>query len=723
MGVHAIKDVNHVSGSAAELPRGGFVVTTPAGRMQVGAPPATIKDTIVTEESVPQMFILPLELFNWQKGINVADMEFPIYFNFFIKQQKTSVICTEEQGRRLAVAMTEAVFGPRSVDLNNDAFQADDDVFVPDIRGELAFFRRGLKLSDMMEIKTFDKKYRIEIEGVTISKTEEDSFRFSVDGKEFAEVPAKVHYTPQYSIGEQLPEPFIPPRFGVTCLGPSNGFDPNDNTSGFIIWLNGNGIMIDPPVNSTEWLVRSNVNPKFIDSIILTHCHADHDAGTFQKILEESRVTIYTTPTIMRSFLTKYSAFSGESFEYLQKLFSFHPVYIGRSFYLHGGQFYINYAVHSIPTMGFRLTFQDKTFVYSSDHQGDPEVQKDLREKGLISDERLEELRSFPWDSDVIYHEAGIAPLHTPVSYLNSLPKSVQKKIVVYHIAAKGFPSKKETALSRATFGIENTLYFDVKAPAYEEAYRSLDVLKHLDFFTTLPVNKVQQFLTIVESKRFKRGQKIIERGNRGEYFFIIRSGNARVDTDQLLRSKYLGAYEYFGEVALLTGALRSADIVAVTDVEAYGISKSRFINFIAGTEFERVLQRLIRNRSEETWNLLVTSPFFASLTDYQRMWLESVLVPEERDGAGLIVREGEQLPGVYIIRSGAVEVSKKNKSVATLKEGEVIGKMNRIQRGLPADFTFRHRGPLSVFHISLEDTLEFLNRNPGTAMRLSYGF
>jgi len=519
--------------------------------MQVGAPPATIKDTIVTEESVPQMFILPLELFNWQKGINVADMEFPIYFNFFIKQQKTSVICTEEQGRRLAVAMTEAVFGPRSVDLNNDAFQADDDVFVPDIRGELAFFRRGLKLSDMMEIKTFDKKYRIEIEGVTISKTEEDSFRFSVDGKEFAEVPAKVHYTPQYSIGEQLPEPFIPPRFGVTCLGPSNGFDPNDNTSGFIIWLNGNGIMIDPPVNSTEWLVRSNVNPKFIDSIILTHCHADHDAGTFQKILEESRVTIYTTPTIMRSFLTKYSAFSGESFEYLQKLFSFHPVYIGRSFYLHGGQFYINYAVHSIPTMGFRLTFQDKTFVYSSDHQGDPEVQKELREKGLISDERLEELRSFPWDSDVIYHEAGIAPLHTPVSYLNSLPKSVQKKIVVYHIAAKGFPSKKETALSRATFGIENTLYFDVKAPAYEEAYRSLDVLKHLDFFTTLPVNKVQQFLTIVESKRFKRGQKIIERGNRGEYFFIIRSGNARVDTDQLLRSKYLGAYEYFGEVAL----------------------------------------------------------------------------------------------------------------------------------------------------------------------------
>ena len=48
---------------------------------------------------------------------------------------------------------------------------------------------------------------------------------------------------------------------------------------GFIIWLNHFGIMVDPPVNSTEWLLDSNVNPKFIDSIILTHCHADHDAG------------------------------------------------------------------------------------------------------------------------------------------------------------------------------------------------------------------------------------------------------------------------------------------------------------------------------------------------------------------------------------------------------------------------------------------------------------
>ena len=212
------------------------------------------------------------------------------------------------------------------------------------------------------------------------------------------------------------------------------------------------------------------MNPKFIDSIILTHCHADHDAGTFQKILEEERVTIYTTFTIIESFLRKYGAFSGEDRDLLRRLFTFRPVFMGRPFYLHGGAFNIFYSVHSIPTMGFQLEFQRKTFVYSSDHQGDPEVQQSMLDQGVITKERYEQLRDFPWGSDVIYHEAGIAPLHTPIGYLNSLPEEIQRKTVVYHIARKDFPFEHETFLTHATFGIENTLYFDTTSMQYEEA-------------------------------------------------------------------------------------------------------------------------------------------------------------------------------------------------------------------------------------------------------------
>jgi glyoxylase-like metal-dependent hydrolase (beta-lactamase superfamily II) len=45
----------------------------------------------------------------------------------------------------------------------------------------------------------------------------------------------------------------------------------------------GAGIMIDPPPNSA---IIHGIPPSLIEAVIVTHCHADHDAGAFQKILQ-----------------------------------------------------------------------------------------------------------------------------------------------------------------------------------------------------------------------------------------------------------------------------------------------------------------------------------------------------------------------------------------------------------------------------------------------------
>jgi metal-dependent hydrolase (beta-lactamase superfamily II) len=60
-----------------------------------------------------------------------------------------------------------------------------------------------------------------------------------------------------------------------------------------------------------------------ICAVIISHCHADHDAGTFHKILDDTRVEIITTRTIMNSFLRKYSAMSGIEIDSLRRLFIF----------------------------------------------------------------------------------------------------------------------------------------------------------------------------------------------------------------------------------------------------------------------------------------------------------------------------------------------------------------------------------------------------------------
>jgi CRP-like cAMP-binding protein len=369
--------------------------------------------------------------------------------------------------------------------------------------------------------------------------------------------------------------------------------------------------------------------------------------------------------------------------------------------------------------MGFRISFQGKSFVYSSDHQGDPEVQRKMLDTDAMAQERYEQLQNFPWESDVIYHESGIAPLHTPLKFLASLPEDVQSRTVVYHIAQKDFDAIEQSGLQRATFGIENTLYFETEPSVFEQAYRALDVLKRLDFFESLPVKKVQEFLSIIERRHFARGEKVIEEGTKGDYFYIIESGNASVMTANLVREKQLGAYEYFGEVALLTGSTRQADIVADTELDTIMIPRDKFINFVTGTEFAQVLHRVIERRDNRTWNLLVECDAFSRLSDYQRMWLESYLEPLSIAEPGTILSEGDPLPGLYIVTSGSVGVEDNDGHLREIGRGQTIGMLHRIMRDEPAQYTYTNAAPVETLFMTRDDALELIDRNPGLAMRI----
>lgn len=69
------------------LPRGGTYVQTSSGPLQFGLPPETIKDSMNLGLTLPTNFVLPKERFNLQMGMNVAEFEFPAYYNFFIKRR------------------------------------------------------------------------------------------------------------------------------------------------------------------------------------------------------------------------------------------------------------------------------------------------------------------------------------------------------------------------------------------------------------------------------------------------------------------------------------------------------------------------------------------------------------------------------------------------------------------------------------------------------------
>jgi phosphoribosyl 1,2-cyclic phosphodiesterase len=122
-----------------------------------------------------------------------------------------------------------------------------------------------------------------------------------------------------------------------------------------------------------------------ICAVIISHCHADHDAGTFHKILDDTRVEIITTRTIMQSFLRKYSAISGMAIEQLKRLFIFRPVIIGTSLNIYGANFDFFYSMHTIPSLGFSVRLEKKSIYFSSDTFYDPDKLLEYKNQGILS--------------------------------------------------------------------------------------------------------------------------------------------------------------------------------------------------------------------------------------------------------------------------------------------------------------------------------------------------
>ncbi|MCB1319639.1 MAG: cAMP/cGMP-dependent 3',5'-cyclic-AMP/GMP phosphodiesterase, partial [Leptospiraceae bacterium] len=599
----------------------------------------------------------------------------------------------------------------------------------PDMKAEIVHFMGGRGLDDHVRFVLFNEENQVRINNITISKNE-DSFQL-IDSKweRQTDVPGEIGFNIIYDTGARLPEPFEPPLLGITCLGPSTGFDPEENTSGFILWIDHQGIMVDPPVNSTEWLRQANVNPKHINSILLTHCHADHDAGTFQKILEEGKITIYTTETVIHSFIRKYNALTRIPAKELFTLFDFVPVVIGKSYYINGAEFRFNYALHSIPSLSFEFSFEDQSFIYSSDHLNDPEIFKDLYQKGILTDTRYIDLLDFPWHHKIIYHEAGPPPLHTRIDYLNTLPEHIQERVHVYHIPKKNFPD--ETKLTLCRFGIENTLYPEVTPPKMEGVFRLLDALNNVDIFREFPISKAKDFIQIVEEEHYPRGTRIIEKNTPGDKFFIIMSGNVKVAgmeeegaPEENSYSKRYGSYEYFGEASLINDTPRSADVFAETDVVALTIDKPHFLNFIRDTNLPARFKRLNEVRKTGTWDVLSNSRFFQATTSAQKTQLELLMIPQDYKSGDVLIEAGRTFDQGFIVKNGTVEVlSKTGELVEELSRGDFSAELYQLQKQAPAGLTFRARTDLEVYAIDRDDLVLYIANNPGVYMSLNHVF
>ena len=83
--------------------------------------------------------------------------------------------------------------------------------------------------------------------------------------------------------------------------------------------------------------------------------------------------------------------------------------------------------------------------------------------------------------------------------------------------------------------------------------------------FSRLSAKGVEELLAIASQKKFTAGSTIVAQGSTGVGFYLILTGNAQVSRDGKGIAE-LGAGAFFGEMCILDGAPRSADVIAVKD-------------------------------------------------------------------------------------------------------------------------------------------------------------
>src|SRR6476619_562464 len=112
------------------------------------------------------------------------------------------------------------------------------------------------------------------------------------------------------------------------------------------------------------------------------------------------------------------------------------------------------------------------------------------------------------------------------------------------------------------------------------------DALAGVPLFAGLGTEGLANLVRGMRVRRFRRGETVFHVGDPGDALFIVMAGSIKItlpaDTgDEAIRAT-LRSVDFFGELALLDGAPRSATAVAIEATETYVLSRDGFRELIA---------------------------------------------------------------------------------------------------------------------------------------------
>jgi small-conductance mechanosensitive channel/CRP-like cAMP-binding protein len=132
-----------------------------------------------------------------------------------------------------------------------------------------------------------------------------------------------------------------------------------------------------------------------------------------------------------------------------------------------------------------------------------------------------------------------------------------------------------------------------------------IDALKKVELFQSLNDEERHELARRLRVAPFVRGEAITRQGAEAHWLYIITQGDAEVrfsvDGNHSQELATLHAGDFFGEMGMMTGAPRSATVIALSDVECYRVDKDAFHDILrARPEIAEDISTVLARRRAE---------------------------------------------------------------------------------------------------------------------------
>lgn len=292
----------------------------------------------------------------------------------------------------------------------------------------------------------------------------------------------------------------------------------------------------------------------------------------------------------------------------------------------------------------------------------------------------------------------GATPHNVPTSGIYRIPlqDEVGDEIALEldkpnHMAATRERSFEIDLHGNATTTVSEESAEDLAIAAVEDEFRAAEkanqALAKATLFAELPKKTFGELLLAARLVELADGAELFRQGDQGDALYVIAEGTVGVVDEGPPRRGLakLGPGDYFGEIALVIDAQRTATIVALEDARLIAIDRAVIHRVIASDPaFLTALLRMLRNRLVD--RLLSTNPLFLTLSARDREALKPRFRFLEVDAGAVLLAEGARPEGLVIFLAGTAEVTRAAPTgpilLGELRSGDLCGETALLTGG-----------------------------------------